>query len=402
MTASFPLSAIETAAPIVEQQVSDWRAAETAEDARIMAGLTGASRRSPELVPDTRPHDAALNLVDWAALFSKDHAAEDWLIEPIIAKGRGHALVAGPKVGKSLLMMNAAAHAVLGRNPFTDEEIPPIRVLYLDYEQTEADLFERFTDMGFGRDDAELLQQRFYYALFPTFGPLDTEHGAERFFASIAGLEPDLVVIDTQSRAVEGNENDSSTVQAMYRLVGSELKRHGIAYVRLDHLGQDATKGARGSSAKNDDVDIVWRLDRANGGYKLKATHRRVQWCSEYVNLTERDDVTGWTVERFGYPEGTQEIADILDRLGVPIDVTVADAMSALSAELGKGKRKKVVSAAVKYRKNRDPFSLVPRSGTVREPPEPTDGNQQREPSGTANRRPVETFEISRRIGREP
>ena len=402
MSAPFPLSAIETAAPIVEQQVSDWRAAEAAEDGRIMAVLAGASRRSPDPVTDGRPHNAALNLVDWAALFSKDHKSEDWLVEPVLAKQRGHALVAGPKVGKSLLMMNLAMKAALGRNPYTDEEIPPVRVLYLDYEQTEADLSERFTDMGCTAADVDLLQRNFHYALLPAVGPLDTERGADQFFAAIAGLDLDLVVIDTLSRAVEGNENDSSTVQAMYRLVCSELKRHGVAYVRLDHLGHDKSKDARGSSAKNDDVDIVWKLERANAGYKLKATHRRVGWCPEYVNLTERSDVIGWTVERFGYPEGVKEVADTPDRLGVSIDVTVTAAMSALSAELGKGRRKNVVSAAVKYHKNQDPFSLVPRSGTVREPPEPTDGNQQREPSGTANRRPVETLEISRRIEREP
>ena len=64
------------------------------------------------------------------------------------------------------------------------------------------------------------------------------------------------------------------------------LKQALIAWVRLDHSGKDAGKGQRGSSAKNDDVDVVIRLERTEAGVKLTATHRRMSWFPEETSLT--------------------------------------------------------------------------------------------------------------------
>ncbi len=360
MSAPFPPAAVAVATDAVEQGTREYRAAQNAEDDAIMRNLAAKPRLAavPEDDNATDPVQR-LNLIGWADLFAKDFNTEDWLVEPVLARSRGHSVVASPKVGKSLLMMNLAAHGALGRNAFTGEPIEPVRTLYLDYEQTEGDLFERFSDMGFTAEDAAELEGRFHYALIPQIGPLDTDKGAADLFMAMGELgDIDLVVIDTMSRCVEGNENDSSTVQDMYRFVCSHLKRKGIAYVRLDHLGKDTSRDARGSSAKNDDVDIVWKLERNdNGALKLKATHRRIGWCPETLNLAPKADVLGWTTERRGWVPGTQEVAEILDRLGVDVDVTVRAAMAALTAN-GNGKRQKVVSDAVRFRKVRDPLNL--------------------------------------------
>jgi hypothetical protein len=56
------------------------------------------------------------------------------------------------------------------------------------------------------------------------------------------------VVIDTVSRAIDGEENSNDTW----------LNQLGIAMIRLDHSGKDETKGMRGGSAKSGDVDAVW------------------------------------------------------------------------------------------------------------------------------------------------
>jgi hypothetical protein len=60
---------------------------------------------------------------------------------------------------------------------------------------------------------------------------------------------------------------------------GSLSKLKGVTYLRTDHSGKDTSKGQRGSSAKNDDVDLVWRLTRtdtkAGEGVRLERTHSR-------------------------------------------------------------------------------------------------------------------------------
>jgi hypothetical protein len=69
-----------------------------------------------------------------------------------------------------------------------------------------------------------------------------------------------LVFLDTFSRFLDGDENLSITAQKFYQWTGREMKKRGIAYVRIDHMGKDSTKAARGTSAKRDDVDLIWLM----------------------------------------------------------------------------------------------------------------------------------------------
>jgi hypothetical protein len=127
--------------------------------------------------------------------------------------------------------------------------------------------------------------------------------------------------------------------------------------VRTDHAGKDGGKkhGQRGSSAKNDDVDIVYRLDKTDDGLMLVRTHTRISWVPEKIDLIveEFDDITtirqrtratkGWTVQEI-------TLAKHLDTLGIPKNAGVNEAQriaKELGAKLG---RKSVLSRAIQCR----------------------------------------------------
>jgi hypothetical protein len=98
------------------------------------------------------------------------------------------------------------------------------------------------------------------------------------------------------------------------------LKAAGIAVIRTDHAGKDTSKGQRGSSAKNDDVDVVWALSRTDTGVILKRTHSRVPWVP--TELTVDQHTTGDLItyrERRGeaYPPGTRELMTTLEQAGI-------------------------------------------------------------------------------------
>ena len=133
--------------------------------------------------------------------------------------------------------------------------VEPIEVLYLDYEMTIRDVVERLEDMGY--DDPDALG-RLHYASLPSLDPLDSETGGRAIVDMAQHLKVKLVVVDTFSRAVRGEENEADTVRNWYRWTGQLLKAAGIAFLRIDHAGKDAKLGQRGTSAKNDDVDVVW------------------------------------------------------------------------------------------------------------------------------------------------
>ncbi len=313
--------------------------------------------------------------LDWAEAFSADEDTENrWLIEPLIAIGRSHALFAPAKVGKSLLMLAACAALASGR-PFLDMPAhDPVPVLYADYEMTRDDVVERLRDFGYGPEDLALL----HYFLLPSGNGLDTLQGGAELVHDARLLDARLVVVDTTARAVAGAEDLSDTLRAFARFTGNPLKRCGIAVSRLDHAGKDVSKGQRGTSAKNDDVDVVWKLtvvesdkDGRPVKFDVEATHQRMGWVERKVplNFTE-EPKTGtyrWARRSTGekvYEPGASDCAADLEALGAPFDITVVKAQKLLQAA-EKGRRTKVVSDAIKWRiESADPYL----NHTVREP----------------------------------
>ncbi len=332
---------------------------------------------------------AHAHLIDWDTFWAKDRNDQQWCVWPLVPAGRAVALYAPAKAGKSTVLLAAVTAATAGHSAFggpTADEPP--EVLYLDYEMTEDDLEERLEELGYG-PDADL--SRLHYALLPSLDPLDTQAGAAHVVALAEHVGATLVVIDTFGRAVEGEEDRADTVRAFYRHTGLALKTRGIAVLRTDHAGKEKDRGQRGSSAKADDVDIVWRLERTDDGTKLMRTHSRISWVPAEVEM-RRDTDTDTGVVSFrvlganqhGAPAGTKAAADLLDELGIPVDATRNAARAALK-DAGKTVQNKVLGPALRYRRERAQRDAVdemtgnasesgpPARRTVQNGPKPSD-----------------------------
>lgn len=308
--------------------------------------------------PEPSPEPTIVYPTDWKALKRKEDDIErKWLIEPIIAVERAHVLYAPAKVGKSLLMLPLAAAAATG-TPFLEYEGgDPMKVVYADYEMTEDDLKERMEAFGYDLDN-ELLDF-FVYAFIPASNGLDTPAGGAAFVRDCIEVHGSrLVIVDTMSRAVVGAENDADTVRNFYRYTGWPLKRAGVSVVRLDHAGKDAGKGQRGTSSKNDDVDIVWRMNAGKkGNYDLEATHARMGWVPRKVPLTLHTHPLGTIDWRMRVPEGgyvfherAKSTAEMLVRLGAEgCDISVRAAGELLRANDWTGDNK-IIGDALKWR----------------------------------------------------
>lgn len=290
--------------------------------------------------------------IDWAEMWASEPLVTDWLLEPVIARGRSHAQFAPGKAGKSLFALDGAAALATGR-PWLDRPAgDPRSVLYLDLEMTLDDVHERLGDLGYGpRDDLD----RLYYHLLPALPPLDHPEGGAAVAELVASYGVDLVVVDTLARVVAGPENDADTYRKMFLHTGAVVKRAGVALWRLDHAGKDLDRGQRGSSAKADDVDVVWRLTpRDANRLSLRATHRRMAWVPEVIELERRVDPLRHVRVGDSWPAGTTEMAGLLDDLEVPLSAGRRPAADALKAA-GHASRAEVVNAAQRWRRARPP-----------------------------------------------
>jgi hypothetical protein len=310
---------------------------------------------SPDLPGDNSPY------VDWATFWTDDVGEHEWLIEGFWPAGRAVLLHAPAKTGKSLFALYCAVELALGVRLDSGEQFRPpggelFPVMYVDYEMTDADLRERLMEFGIGPQHD--LSNLYYTLLTSEFGSLDTPGGASLFLAEVDRIKPKVVILDTFGRAVDGDENDADTVRHFFAHAGRPLRQRGISYLRVDHTGKDSSKGARGSSAKNDDVDLIWSMQQTSEGFQVKSKSR-VSWVPPVANWSRHV-----TAERIFYSRSV-EMAELvadeqttakvyeLERLG--IDWTWGrDAVVKELVRLGhKPGRLTVLSAAIKYRRER-------------------------------------------------
>lgn len=295
--------------------------------------------------------------IDWPTLWRNENDQGEWLIEPILARGRAHALYAGAKSGKSLLLLEIAAALATGR-PILGTTPQPTSVLYVDYEMTAADIRDRLE--AFGYDETADLS-RLHYVLLPSIAGLDTQDGARTLIAAVQHTKAQLVIIDTTARAVEGEENDADTMRAFYRWSGVNMKSLGVTWVRADHAGKDKTKGQRGTSAKNDDVDVVWSFTKRNNtSILLEATHRRMAWIPDKVEieLRENDNRLNHSLTTTEDTPAAVECARWLAALGAPLDLTTRAARSLLK-DHGHRAANDILRAALRIRRRQQADSRV-------------------------------------------
>lgn len=267
--------------------------------------------------------------LNWVGFLTGPRPPIDWLPGRLLARGEQIALVGNGKVGKSLLALEWAWRSAAGL-PFLDDiNHEPMRVMYIDYENPEDEVRDRLIALGADEPDLANL----VYLPFPPFGPLDTPPGAALFAAAVEHYNPQLVFLDTASRVISGKENDADPWLALYRLAIVPLKAAGRSLVRLDHFGKDTERGARGSSAKTQDIDHVWELTEGAGtSLQLKRTHTRTGAGEDTLNLHRYGEKgpdgrwrPGETRHTVGGKEmfvglGVVELARRFDEHGVPRD----------------------------------------------------------------------------------
>lgn len=225
-----------------------------------------------------------VGILNWEEVW-EDTTEETWFVPGFVCARRAHSLYAPSGLGKSLLCMEVAACMAAGRSVWGLPAQAPIRVLYIDNENTPlGDIRPRLMAMGFEPGDLRNL----YYASFPEMGPLNRQEGGEALSAVMDRIQPDFVFFDTFSRFLEGDENLSRTAQDFYNWTGKMLKKRGIGYMRLDHSGKNTAVGARGSSAKIDDLDLIWSMTEGaeENTYKVANEKERVPVSQKVILLT--------------------------------------------------------------------------------------------------------------------
>jgi len=287
--------------------------------------------------------------VEWTQLWAGKDEPPEYVLEPFLPAGRTTTVVSPPKLGKSLLGLEIAAAVATGKAMW-DREVQQRCVMYLDQEMGEADLRERLRDMGYGPDDD---LSRLYYYLHQPWPLLDTEAGGRTLLNAVQACGAEVLVIDTQSKVLEGDENDAGTMTRFFRYTLAPLKAKGSTVLLFDHVGRDAGKGPRGSSQKPADVDAVWHLgSRSETGLTLKRTHNRTRHGEDVLYL-ERS-IEPLRHELVTTQARTEEIIEAIrrkmDSLDLSLDLTGREALEAVRKQGTKARDENIREAYKRYK----------------------------------------------------
>lgn len=288
--------------------------------------------------------------LDWPDLWATDDTYRDWIIPDILPAGASCTLYAPGGVGKSLLALDWALGLATG-GTVNGQPTTGVHVLYLDLEQDRSLVKERLEALGADETtDLSLL----HYSLLGDWPPLDTAEGGRQLLAEAQRLGVALVVIDTASRVISAEENAADTWLAFNRHTGRVLKRHGIALLRLDHAGKDPTKGQRGSSAKEQDVDQIYKLEPVSGArVNLHRMKNRLHLDGpDLIPLVRESDPLRHRPTQVdnAREERISQILDILTAADAPATISRRDAATIVRTA-GMKVRTQLVSEALRRRK---------------------------------------------------
>jgi hypothetical protein len=242
-----------------------------------------------------------------------------WIIPNLLPVGL--TILAGPpKVGKSWLALQMAMAVAIGGKLF-DQAVQKGKVLYLALEDPPRRLQQRMNKMSWPLgSNAEFLNLK----SFQTQVHYLNSGGTIQLTNRIKELHYTLVVIDTLSRAIAGDQNDVALMTKALSPLQSIPQDLNCGIILIDHhkktknQSSDVIADVLGSTAKGAVVDTVIGLYRERGkpGARLDITGRDLTECT--MNLNMNWEIGTWQLisPSETLPEGQLELITLLENEG--------------------------------------------------------------------------------------
>lgn len=237
----------------------------------VSSALAGATETAAEIVVASEDKSATYNYIPFTDEKWWSPPQAQFAIPHLLVEGRTGVIYSPGGQGKSLLSLDIALGISVTGDVF-GIKVEKAHVLYIDRENPDDDIRDRLKAMGVGPGED---WSRFHYSLLGDWPPLDTEAGGAALVAEMKRTGSTVLVIDTMSKVVRGEENGSDTWSNLHRLSMVALKREGFSVIQLDHSGKDEDRGIRGSSAKHDNADVVWYLKAYDKTGDVKLTRKK-------------------------------------------------------------------------------------------------------------------------------
>jgi len=269
--------------PTLKAALSSWPNAEA-----VLKAVLAVNPKAPVGRP------AGITILSARDILTRAWPEPVWAVPQLLPVGLS-VLAGRPKLGKSWLALQVACAVATGGMVF-GQRVQRGRVLYLALEDPPRRLQGRMRAQGWPSDaDAEFLCiGEFANAI----GNL-AAGGAGRLAELIAAEHYRLVVVDTLSRAISTDQNDSTAVTQALTPVQEMAHKCEACVLLVDHhrkpglaSSADLVADIMGATAKGAMADVIWGLYRERGKVEalLAVTGRDVE---EHELALQWDVLTG-------------------------------------------------------------------------------------------------------------
>ena len=230
---------------------------------RMKPGQPDSSRATTTPTQSEQTAQPRLHCVTAHDFLNMNFPPREMLLSPILPRQGLCMLHAMRGIGKTFVSLSVAYAVASGGKVFGRwAALQPARVLFIDGEMPAITLQERLASLIAGSDlepprsdHLRILTPDMQGGPMPNLATLEGQEAVEAFLEGV-----DLVVVDNLATlARHGRSNDEeSWIPVQGWLLG--LRKRGISVLMVHHQGKGGDQ--RGTSAKEDILDTVIRLDR--------------------------------------------------------------------------------------------------------------------------------------------
>lgn len=223
----------------------------------------------------------ALKVVDSAKILNTEYPPLSWIVPEYLPPGLTF-IIGKPKVGKSWLCLQLALAVSTGGRMF-GRDVEKGRVLYLALEDNERRLQDRMRKQNWSASPGNV-----EFMLADSFRDQITAlnaGGGKRLLKYIERQKYRVVIVDTFSRAIQGDQLDPGDMTESVGALQQYALSKNISLVIIDHMPKntgefnDPVGHIYGSVAKAGVMDTAWGLYKEQGkaGAKLGIGGRDVE-----------------------------------------------------------------------------------------------------------------------------
>lgn len=243
------------------------------------------------------PKEPALKLFRGQDLLNLP-APKSWIIKGWIPRGPAFCMTFGPSGnGKTFVVVDRMLSIATGQPEWCGAKVRQANVLYLCGEGS-MDVRAR---IAVWCQEHKLLKLDHFY-MSEEAAHIDSDEGMTRIIQALDfySFKPDLIVVDTLNRFMEGDENDTQNAGTFISACARLQSIYGACLLLVHHTGlaEDAQKRARGSSAFRGALDMQDMVTKTGDVFCIQQTKNKGGREMEPVFLKLEDhDIDGWMDE---------------------------------------------------------------------------------------------------------